>query len=211
MEIVATYKGIDICKVIWGSWRTQLVHIMGIQFQLISITHTLFQIHHFLMWWVRIHIILGAASPGNYHKPTYILSSFWHTTYTILLLSSSTVWNTPMCGPALHYLGHSYTFHTHMYTYALICIHMYFICSHMDQQVHHPTSYVSIGPSYEYICITYASICIPSLPWPFICIHMWYICTHMNGMSIPMAQYRLICQSCRFAWVPLPRHYCFWP
>ena len=72
----------------------------------------------------------------------------------------------------------------------------------MDQQVHHPTSYVSIGPSYEYICITYASICIPSLPWPFICIHMWYICTHMKDMSIPMAQYRLTCLSCRFVGVP---------
>ena len=103
-----------------------------------------------------------------------IKTSFWPATYTIILLSSSTFWNTYICTPALFSLGHGASLnhiiiHTHSYGY--ICIHMHaYACPllHPDWLCMHMYASVSTCSAYTCRCVYMhthwgPTRCIPSI------------------------------------------------
>ena len=101
---------------------------------------------------------------GQPHTAVFSTTSFWATTYTIILLSSSTFWNTYICTPALFSLGHGTSLKhiiIHMHTSACIC---------------------TLMDAYAYTCMQIHA-CARPLPHPRLTLHTYVcICIH-NGAS----------------------------
>ena len=79
---------------------------------------------------------------GRPYTTVFSTTSFWPAAYTIILLSSSTFWNTYICTPALFSLGHGTSLiHIiiHMHTHACICTLMdIHVCRCLQMHVHYP-------------------------------------------------------------------------
>ena len=96
-------------------------------------------------------MLSASKSLGRPHTAVFSTTSFWPATYTIILLSSSTFWNTYICTPALFSLGHGTSLiHIIVHMHTSICI-----CTLMDTHV--------------YICMQ-MHVHYPILDW--LCMHM---------------------------------------
>ena len=116
---------------------------------------------------------------GQPHTTVFSTTSFWPDAYTIILLSSSTFWNTYICTPALFSLGHGTSLKhiiVHMHTSACICtlmdtfvyrcMHMYVHYPILDWLCMHMHTYASTWVHMHADVCIWTMIWINDVPWP---------------------------------------------